>query len=85
MEVIEDITQEVLLALEPYGGAVHVHVDKHSTQGNVYVKSISIAQGEAAVNALHKRHFSGQRVVFYLLHLDGDFRRLADKQLNRNY
>ena len=60
-EVIEDITQEVLLALEPYGGAVHVHVDKLSTQGNVYVKSISIAQGEAAVNALHKRHFSGER------------------------
>ncbi len=61
-EVVEDITQEVLMLLKPYGGALHVHVDKQSAQGNIFVKSISIAQGEAAVNALHKTEFSGREI-----------------------
>ncbi|XP_063716480.1 RNA-binding protein 39-like isoform X2 [Symsagittifera roscoffensis] len=61
-EVIDDITEEVLVILKPYGGALHVHVDKDSPQGNIFVKSVSIAQGEAAVNALHKKEFSGREI-----------------------
>ena len=64
-EVIDDITEEVLVILKPYGGALHVHVDKDSPQGNIFVKSVSIAQGEAAVNALHKKEFSGNHFLYY--------------------
>ena len=59
-EVVDDITEEVLTRLlKPFGGALHIHVDRFSPQGNVFVKSVSIAQGEAAVNSLHKKEFSG--------------------------
>jgi len=61
-EVVDDLTEEVLNVLKPFGGALHMHVDRFSPQGNVFVKGVSIAQGEAAVNALYKKEFSGREI-----------------------
>lgn len=56
----KDLRQEIIDECSQYGGVVHVQVDKEASDGNVYVKSVSISAASLAVNNLHGRFFAGK-------------------------
>lgn len=58
----KEIRLDVIDAMYGYGGAVHVHVEKNSQNGEVYVKAINPEVATKAVNALHGRLFEGRTV-----------------------
>ncbi|XP_055348892.1 RNA-binding protein 39-like isoform X2 [Paramacrobiotus metropolitanus] len=58
-----DLKQEVIDECSQYGGVVHVHVDADAAEGNVYVKSVSIAAATLAVQSLHGRFFAGRMIT----------------------
>ena len=55
-----EIRDDVLEECNKHGGALHIYVDKASSQGNVYVKCPTIATAASSVNALHGRFFAGK-------------------------
>lgn len=59
----EEIRNDVIDECRNHGGALHVYVDKNSSDGNVYVKCPSLAAAAASVTALHGRYFAGRVTV----------------------
>ncbi|TRY90016.1 hypothetical protein DNTS_034379 [Danionella cerebrum] len=59
MEIRDDVIEECL----KHGGVVHIYVDRSSTQGNVYVKCLTIPVAMAVVGALHGRWFAGKMIT----------------------
>ncbi|GFS64572.1 RNA-binding protein 39 [Nephila pilipes] len=59
----EEIRNDVIDECRNHGGALHVYVDKNSSEGNVYVKCPSLAAAAASVTALHGRYFAGRVTV----------------------
>lgn len=58
-----EIRDDVIEECSKHGGVLHIHVDKASLTGNVYVKCPSIATAVLAVNALHGRYFAGRVIA----------------------
>uniref|UniRef100_A0A0N5A2J9 RNA-binding protein 39 n=1 Tax=Parastrongyloides trichosuri TaxID=131310 RepID=A0A0N5A2J9_PARTI len=58
----KEIRLDVIDAISQYGGAVHVHVEKNSQNGEVYVKALNPEVAAKAVAALHGRLFEGRTV-----------------------
>jgi len=58
-----EIKDDVIDECSAHGGAVHVHVDKTASQGNVYVKVLNPTTASLAVNALHGRMFAGRVIT----------------------
>uniref|UniRef100_UPI0037E91296 RNA-binding protein 39-like isoform X2 n=1 Tax=Semicossyphus pulcher TaxID=241346 RepID=UPI0037E91296 len=58
-----DIQHDVIEECNKHGGVVHIYVDKNSSEGNVYVKCLSIPAAMAAVNSLHGRYFAGKMIT----------------------
>jgi len=58
-----EIKDDVIDECAAHGGAVHVHVDKTASQGNVYVKVFNPTTASLAVNALHGRMFAGRVIT----------------------
>jgi len=59
----EDIKNDVVDECRNHGGALHVYVDKNSSDGNVYVKCPNLTAAAASVRALHGRYFAGRVIV----------------------
>uniref|UniRef100_A0A0N5BA22 RNA-binding protein 39 n=1 Tax=Strongyloides papillosus TaxID=174720 RepID=A0A0N5BA22_STREA len=57
-----EIRLDVIEAVYEHGGAVHVHVEKNSQKGEVYVKAVNPEVAVKAVTALHGRLFEGRTV-----------------------
>ena len=62
----KDLAMEIAEECSQYGGVVHVKVDKTSTEGNVYVKSVSISAASLAVQSLHGRYFAGKEMIYFI-------------------
>lgn len=58
-----DIKDDVLEECTKYGQVYHIHVDKSSTQGAVYVKCSSPEGAANASRALHGRWFAGKQII----------------------
>ncbi|XP_030377222.1 RNA-binding protein 39 [Scaptodrosophila lebanonensis] len=58
-----EIRDDVLEECAKHGGVLHIHVDKVSPTGTVYVKCPSTATAVLAVNALHGRWFAGRVIT----------------------
>lgn len=58
-----EIRDDVIDECSKHGGILHIHVDKVSVSGNVYVKCPSITTAVLAVNALHGRWFAGRAIA----------------------
>ncbi|CAH3025789.1 unnamed protein product [Porites evermanni] len=58
-----DIRDDVLEECTKYGQVYHIHVDKSSTQGAVYVKCSSPEGAANASRALHGRWFAGKQII----------------------
>uniref|UniRef100_A0A1I7Y8V6 RNA-binding protein 39 n=1 Tax=Steinernema glaseri TaxID=37863 RepID=A0A1I7Y8V6_9BILA len=58
-----DIRDDVIDQCEAFGGVYHIHVDKASKDGNVFVKCPSVNVAVKAVQNLHGRYFSGKVIV----------------------
>jgi len=54
-----DIRDDVILELSDHGGALHVHVDKFSKDGNVFVMALSPAVAQIASKKIHGNYFDG--------------------------
>lgn len=63
----EDIKNDVIEECRNHGGALHVHVDRNSPEGNVYVKCPSLTAAAATVRVLHGRYFAGNIYMFIFL------------------
>lgn len=61
----EDIKNDVIEECRNHGGALHVHVDRNSPEGNVYVKCPSLTAAAATVRVLHGRYFAGNIYVYF--------------------
>ncbi|CAL1279277.1 unnamed protein product [Larinioides sclopetarius] len=59
----EDIRNDVIDECRNHGGALHVYVDKNSSEGNVYVKCPNLTVAASTVTALHGRYFAGRVIV----------------------
>nr|XP_054748624.1 RNA-binding protein 39-like [Lytechinus pictus] len=58
-----DIRDDVIEECNKHGGVLHIHVDKASPQGNVYVKCPNAQIAMAAVSNLHNRWFAGKMIT----------------------
>eukprot|EP00057_Strongylocentrotus_purpuratus_P001320 XP_001198098.2 PREDICTED: RNA-binding protein 39 [Strongylocentrotus purpuratus] len=58
-----DIRDDVIEECNKHGGVLHIHVDKASPQGNVYVKCPTAQIAMAALNNLHNRWFAGKMIT----------------------
>lgn len=58
-----EIRDDVIEECNKHGGILHIHVDRASPQGNVYVKCASISSAVASVNSLHGRWFAGKVIT----------------------
>ncbi|ESN95932.1 hypothetical protein HELRODRAFT_114532 [Helobdella robusta] len=58
-----ELKDDVIEECNKHGGVLHIHVDKTSAQGHVYVKCPSIASAMSSVNALHGRFFAGKQIT----------------------
>nr|XP_058967640.1 RNA-binding protein 39-like isoform X3 [Pocillopora verrucosa] len=58
-----DIQDDVLEECTKYGHVYHIHVDKTSTQGVVYVKCSNAEVAASASKALHGRWFAGKQII----------------------
>ncbi|KAJ8042326.1 RNA-binding protein 39 [Holothuria leucospilota] len=59
----EEIRDEVITECSQHGGVLHVHVDKSSPEGRVYIKCPTVEIALAAVNTLHGRWFAGKMIT----------------------
>ncbi|KAL3320569.1 RNA-binding protein 39 [Cichlidogyrus casuarinus] len=59
---LEEIKDDVLSECSRLGGVLHLHLDPRSPEGNIYIKSASIAVANQCVQLLHGRFFSGRLV-----------------------
>ncbi|KAK0423583.1 hypothetical protein QR680_008223 [Steinernema hermaphroditum] len=59
----QDIRDDVIDQCEGFGGVYHIHVDKASREGNVFVKCPSVNVAVKAVHNLHGRYFAGKVIV----------------------
>jgi len=57
-----DIRDDVILELSDHGGALHVHVDKFSKDGNVFVMALSPAVAQIASKKVHGNYFDGKMI-----------------------
>ena len=55
-----EIRDDVLEALAPHGGAVHIYIDKQNPLGNIYIKTPEPKNAESAIKSLNGRYFSGE-------------------------
>ena len=60
----QEIREDVIEECTKYGGIVHIHIDKYSPEGNIFIKCPSISVAMAAVAGLNGRYFAGS---FYFL------------------
>ncbi|XP_075263551.1 RNA-binding protein 39-like, partial [Convolutriloba macropyga] len=58
----EEIRDDVLEALAPHGGAVHLYIDRQNPLGNIYIKAPDVRNAESAIKSLNGRYFSGRQV-----------------------
>lgn len=58
-----DIQDDVLDELSKFGSIVHIHVDKNSQQGSVYVKCATPDVAVAASRTMQGRWFAGKQLV----------------------
>lgn len=58
-----DIQDDVLDELSKFGSIVHIHVDKNSPQGNVYVKCATPDIAVAAARTMQGRWFAGKQLL----------------------
>ncbi|XP_063718402.1 RNA-binding protein 39-like [Symsagittifera roscoffensis] len=58
----EEIRDDVLEALAPHGGAVHLYIDRQNPLGNIYIKAPELKNAESAIKSLNGRYFSGRQV-----------------------
>ncbi|KAL9974908.1 hypothetical protein ACROYT_G012010 [Oculina patagonica] len=58
-----DIRDDVLEECTKYGHVYHIHVDKASNQGAVYVKCSNPEVAASASKALHGRWFAGKQII----------------------
>lgn len=58
-----ELKDEVIEECAKHGGVLHVHVDRHSREGNVYVKCATIASAMTSVATLHGRFFAGKQIT----------------------
>ncbi|XP_015747271.1 PREDICTED: RNA-binding protein 39-like isoform X1 [Acropora digitifera] len=58
-----DIRDDVLEECTKYGQVYHIHVDKSSNQGAVYVKCSNAEVAASASKALHGRWFAGKQII----------------------
>ncbi|XP_020609509.1 RNA-binding protein 39-like isoform X2 [Orbicella faveolata] len=58
-----DIRDDVLEECTKYGYVYHIHVDKASNQGAVYVKCSNAEVAASASKALHGRWFAGKQII----------------------
>lgn len=58
-----ELKEEVLEECGKHGGVLHLHIDKTSVQGHIYIKCPSIAAAMASVNTLHGRFFAGRQIT----------------------
>lgn len=58
-----DIRDDVLEECTKYGHVYHIHVDKGSNQGVVYVKCSNAEVAASASKALHGRWFAGKQII----------------------
>ncbi|CAF1161583.1 unnamed protein product [Didymodactylos carnosus] len=56
----DEIRDEVIEECNKFGGCIHLYVDQKNPNGNVYIKTPTIASAINAVNSLHGRFFSGR-------------------------
>lgn len=64
---VDEIREDVIDECAKYGGIVHIHVDEHAPDGNVYIKCPSIAIANAAMSGLHGRYFGSKKSEYFLL------------------
>uniref|UniRef100_A0A7E4V3K1 RRM domain-containing protein n=1 Tax=Panagrellus redivivus TaxID=6233 RepID=A0A7E4V3K1_PANRE len=58
----EDVADDVIIECTAFGGVLHVHVDKASPNGCVYVKCPTVLVAHNCVSALHGRYFAGKLI-----------------------
>lgn len=58
-----ELKDEVIEECAKHGGVLHVHVDRHSREGNIYVKCATIASAMTSVATLHGRFFAGKQIT----------------------
>ncbi|XP_063720221.1 RNA-binding protein 39-like [Symsagittifera roscoffensis] len=58
----EEIRDDVLEALAPHGGAVHLYIDRQNPLGNIYIKAPELKNAESAIKSLNGRYFPGRQV-----------------------
>jgi len=58
----EDIKDDVIEECTKYGGIVHIHIDKHSPEGNIYIKCPSISIAISALTSMNGRYFAGKSI-----------------------
>ncbi|XP_071813275.1 RNA-binding protein 39-like isoform X2 [Apostichopus japonicus] len=59
----EEIRDDVITECTQHGGVLHIHVDKASPEGRVYIKCPTVEIALAAVNTLHGRWFAGKMIT----------------------
>jgi RNA-binding protein 39 len=59
----EDIKDDVIEECTKYGGIVHIHIDKHSPEGNIYIKCPSISIAISALTSMNGRYFAGKCLI----------------------
>lgn len=59
-EWVEDIKDDVITECSKYGGIVHIHIDRESLEGNIYIKCPTVAVATSAMAALNGRFFAGK-------------------------
>lgn len=57
---VDDLEADIIEETFDYGGLVHIHVDRKSIEGIVYLKAPTVYAAKEIIKALHGRYFGGR-------------------------